>query len=612
MFEDFRNNGTREHRARCMLAFVLVMFGILGARLYSLQIGNSERYRIQSEKNTMQPVPLEASRGVIQDRRGVILVDNRPSYTISVIPPRFLQGVADSNRKEGIQRLGKIVGLSENVVRKRLEKQTRHFYEPVKLKRDVEFKAVSIVEEERHDLVGVEIQVESRRGYPEFNAHGTVAAHLLGYVGLIDPDEYPQLRPLGYGYDDQIGKRGVERLCESMLRGQDGLKYIEVNAFGREVRPFPDKTQPPKPGEDVILTIDARLQHEAEIAFADTMRGSLIAIDPKNGELLAVVSKPDFHPGAIRDPKAWEILKSGGGNPLLNRTIQGEYAPASILKMITGIAALDMGILQPDEIKFPPCEGKIEFGNRIFRCHVENGCGELDLGGALRRSCDTFFYHLGLEVGIASWNRYAGLFGIGQRTGIDVAEGESSGLLPDRQYYIEKKGKYFDGNMLNLAIGQGETLATPIQIARYTAALASGWMVTPHVLASSSLHYPKELVRVPVELLKTIQEMMVDVVHYGTGKHSRIRGINVAGKTGTAQNPHGEDHAWFVSFAPAEDPEIAITSLVENGGQGGAVAAPIARRVMKRYFELKEQDARLNTKVATLEAHRDDVETEVR
>jgi penicillin-binding protein 2 len=602
MLEDFMNSGTRERRARCLLAFVLAMFGILGVRLYSLQIGDWERYRIQSEKNTMQPVPLEASRGLILDRNGVILVDNRPSYTISVIPPRFLQGLENADREAGIRRLGTIVELPEATIRKKLAKRKRHFFEPVKLKRDVKFGAVSLVEEERYDLTGVEIQVEARRGYPEFNDQGTIAAHLLGYVGLIDPDEYPRLAPRGYGYDDQIGKRGVERLTEWMLRGRDGLKYIEVNAHGREVGSFPDKTQPPQPGQDVILTIDSRLQYIAESVFQDSLSGSLIAIDPNSGELLAIVSKPDFHPRAIRDPDAWERLKSGKLKPLLNRSIQGEYAPASVFKMITGIAALDMEILQPGEIKFPPCVGEIEFGDRIFRCHVTRGCGALDLRGALRQSCDSFFYHLGLEVGIANWHRYARLFGIGQATGIDIAEGgdgESRGLLPDRGYYVKHKGKYFDGNMLNLAIGQGETLATPIQIARYNAALASGLLVTPHILKNGNQPHPKEPVRIPEETLSLIREMLVDVVHYGTGKRGRIAGIDVAGKTGTAQNPHGEDHAWFISFAPAKNPEIAIVVIVENGGQGGSVAAPMARKVMERFFEIRTQDEMNAAEIAT-------------
>jgi penicillin-binding protein 2 len=611
MFEDFMNNGTRERRARCLLAFVLAMFGVLGVRLYSLQIGDWERYRIQSEKNTMQPVPLEASRGLIRDRNGVILVDNRPSYTISVIPPRFLKGLETADRDAGIRRLSDIVDLPESVVRRKLAKRKDHFYEPVKLKRDVEFGAVSLVEEERYDLTGVEIQVESRRGYPQYNGEGTMAAHLLGYVGLIDPDEYPRLAPLGYRYDDQIGKRGVERLTERMLRGRDGLKYIEVNAHGREVGSFPDKIQPAQPGRDAILTIDARLQSTAESVFTDSLSGSLIAIDPRNGELLAVVSKPDFHPRAIRDPDAWEQLKSGTHTPLLNRAIQGEYAPASIFKMISGIAALDIGILQPGEIRFPQCVGEFEFGDRIFRCHVATGCGVLDLRGALRQSCDSFFYHLGLELGIANWNRYARLFGIGQHTGIDIADGgdgESRGLLPDRAYYVEKKGRYFDGNMLNLAIGQGETLVTPMQIARYNAALATGSLVTPHILKNSNSPQPTEAVRVPAKTLQLIRDMMVDIVHYGTGRRGRLPGIDIAGKTGTAQNPHGEDHAWFIAFAPAESPEIAISVLVENGGQGGSVAAPLARQVFERYFEIKQQDGVTQAQVAAaLEADRQTV-----
>lgn len=596
MFEDSMSNGTRERRERCLLGLVFLLFGILGVRLYSLQIGDWERYRIQSEKNTMQLVQLEASRGLIRDRTGQILVENRPSYTISVILPRFLQGLESEDRDRGIDRLSQLVSLPKTLVEQKLSKHTRHYYEPVKLKRDVRFKTVSIVEERRYDLTGVEIQVEARRGYPEHGYSGTIAPHILGYVGLIDPDEYPLVAARGYSYDDQIGKRGIERLCEPLLRGQDGLKYIEVNAHGREVGSLPDKTQPPVPGQDIVLTIDARLQRIAEAAFQDSLAGSLVALDPWTGELLAVVSKPNFHPRAIRDERAWAQLTSDELKPLLNRTIQGLYAPGSVLKMVAAITALEMGILEPTQKRFSPCEGAIEFGDRIFRCHVEEGCGELDVRGALIRSCDVFFYHLGREIGITNWNLYARRFGIGLPTQIDIArggDGEAKGLTPDRAYYVEKKGKWFEGNMLNLAIGQGETLTTPIQIARYTGALATGALTTPHVVRQRSTASGLNLVDVEVspETLKQMRSMLQDVVEHplGTGKNARSANISVAGKTGTAQN-QGEDHAWFVAFAPVNQPEIAVTVLVENGGGGGAVAAPIAKTVLEAYFKLKKED----------------------
>lgn len=606
MFEDFMSNGTRERRAKCLLAFVFAMFGVLGIRLYSLQIGDWERYRIQSEKNTMQPVPLEASRGLIRDRNGRILVENRPSYTISVVPPRFLQGLQADARAQGIHRLSRLVNLPEALVERRLSKRKRHYYEPVKLKRDVRFGTVSVVEEERYDLTGVEVQVEARRGYPDLGLGGTIAPHLLGYVGLIDPDEYPHVGAKGYAYDDQIGKRGIEKLCEPLLRGRDGLKYIEVNAHGREVGSFPDKTQPPIPGHDILLTLDTRLQMEAESTFADSLSGSLIALDPWTGEVLAMVSKPDFHPRAIRDERAWETLTKDDLKPLLNRSIQGLYAPASVLKMVISIAALEMGILRPDEVRFPPCEGALEFGDRVFHCHVLEGCGELTVRGALIRSCDVFFYHLGREVGIANWNRYARQFGFGSPTYIDIArggDGESRGLLPDRAYYEQHRGKWFEGNMLNLAIGQGETLVTPVQVARYNAALATGVLATPHLLRhTDSSERSLAPLEVSPETLEHIREVMVDVVSspIGTGRRARVKNVSVAGKTGTAENSHGEDHAWFVAFAPAEQPEIAVTIIVENGGQGGAVAGPMAQRVLEAYFEIKKEEEARRLKVAAL------------
>jgi penicillin-binding protein 2 len=587
MHDDFMHNGTRERRAYVLFGAVMLLFGILTVRLYLLQIADWEQYRIQSENNTMQPVPTEASRGLVRDRNGTILVDNRPSYTISVVPPRLLSSAIGEAREALIARLSQIVGLSNAKIEEKLNSKNRLFYEPVKLKLDVGFGTVSIVEENRYDLPGVEIQVEARRGYPTFLGDHPIAPHILGYVGLIDANQYPQMKSLGYRYDDQIGKRGIERLKETQMRGQEGVKYIEVNARGREVGGFPDKTLPPIPGEDIKLTLDWRLQQAAEQAFSDTLKGSLIAIDPSTGEVLAMVSQPRFHPRSIRDITAWRALQSDPAKPLLNRSMQGEYPPASVFKMITAIAALELGILEADEYRFDPCEGEFAFGDRIFRCHKTGGCGELNLRGALVHSCDVFFYHLGREVGIENWSRYASLFGFGQPTNIDItADGEAHGLVPDRVYYEKRKGKWFEGNMLNLSIGQGELLATPLQVARYNAALASGQLLNPHIF----LDTPTKSTPLPISAttLETIRSIMHDVVARpnGTGRHAQLSEISVAGKTGTAQNSHGDDHAWFVAFAPAENPRIAVTVLVENGGGGSTVAAPIAKKILKTFFEI--------------------------
>jgi penicillin-binding protein 2 len=601
MHDDFMQNGTRERRTRVLLSVVALLFGILTIRLYLLQIADWEQYRIQSENNTMHPVTIQASRGLIRDRNGVIMVDNRPSYTISVVPPRLLANTDSAVRAALIERLAQIVGLPHKKIEEKLESKNRHFYDPIKLKLDVGFEAVSIVEENRYDLPGVEIQVEARRGYPTFNNALPLAPHILGYVGLIDATQYTQIKTQGYRYGDQVGKRGIERLLENRMRGREGVKYIEVNARGREVGSFPEKTQSPVSGEDMWLTIDSRLQQVAERAFGDSLRGSLIAMEPHSGEILVMVSKPGFHLQSIRDPQAWRALQADPSKPLLNRSLQGEYPPASVFKMVTAIAALDMGIIEADEYRFDPCEGEWAFGDRIFGCHKIEGCGELDLREALVQSCDVFFYHLGLEVGITNWNHYSRLFGFGEPTHIDIAsggDGEMHGLVPDRAYYEKRHGRWFNGNMLNLAIGQGEILATPIQVARYTSALATGKLPVPHLLKDAE--YQADPLPISSHVLETVQNIMYNVVSlpHGTGRRVRVADVSVAGKTGTAQNPHGKDHAWFVAFAPLESPRIAVAVIVENGGSGGSIAAPIAQKVLSAYFEYLEPQTKTDELVA--------------
>ncbi len=605
MQNNFTHNGIRERRARIFIGVVAFLFAILGIRLYMLQIAEWEQYRIKSEKNTMQPVIIQANRGLIRDRNGIILVDNRPSYNISVIPPRFLANIEEGKCNGLLERLGQIVDLPCETITEKLQSPNRYFYDPINLKRDVDFEAVSIIEENRYDFPGVEIQIEPRRGYPIFDtpsARSTefshaqhnasnplvLAPHILGYVGLINASQYTHMKTRGYSYDDQIGKRGIERIFEDRMRGHKGVRYIEVNAKGREVGIFPEKTDPPISGEDLWLTLDWRVQHAAEHAFADSMRGSLIAMHPQSGEIIAMVSKPGFHPQSIRDPKAWQHLQTAPSKPLLNRSLKGEYPPASVFKMITSIAALDMGIIKADEYRLRPCTGGMVFGERRFKCHNKKGCGTINMRQALVKSCDVFFYQLGLRVGIDDWHRYAAMFKFGELTNIDIAsegDGEARGLLPNRAYYKQRHGFWVGGNMLNLTIGQGELLATPLQIARYTSALATGQLPIPHVIkgaqgGTTSLPLSQEVI-------KTVRSMMIDVVNSpgGTGHRARLSDIVVAGKTGTAQNPHGEDHAWFVAYAPAENPRIAIAVIVENGGSGGSVAAPIAQKTLEAYFE---------------------------
>jgi penicillin-binding protein 2 len=601
MRDDFMDNGFRKARARSMMTVVIALFAVLFVGLFRLQIADSERYRIQSKKNTMQVVPIEAGRGLIRDRNGVILVDNRPSYTISVLPQRLRQNTGPTVRGHVVNRLSQVAGLPVQHINQMLTNRNRRFHEPVRLKRDVGFNIVSVLEEERYDLPGVEVQFEVRRGYPSFNGGLPLAPHIVGYVGLMDAETYKRKREFGYRLDDQIGKRGVERLCEPVLRGQEGVRFIEVNAFGREVGGFPEKTVLPTRGNDILLTLDWRLQQAAELAFADSLRGSLVAMDPNNGEILAMVSKPGFHPRSIRSVREWRTLQADTSNPLLNRSMKGEYPPASVFKMITAIAGLEVGLIDSETARYRSCRGRMKFGDRVFRCHKASGCGRLSLRGALIRSCDVYFYQLGRKVGIANWSRYTRMFGFGQPTGIDIAagaDGEAVGMVTDRSYYKERYGHWAEGYMLNLTIGQGETSVTPVQIARYISALAVGKLPRPHVLKSTASESTP--VQISAQTLKTIRSIMLDVVEdpYGTGKRARVKGVRVAGKTGTAQNSHGDDHAWFTALAPAHHPEIVIAVVVENAGHGGAVAAPIAARVLETYFDLARPERKADIIVA--------------
>ncbi|MDE3000668.1 MAG: penicillin-binding protein 2 [Gemmatimonadota bacterium] len=602
MHDDFMDNGFRKARTRWMMSVVIGLFAILFIGVFRLQITDSERYRIQSRNNTMQVVPIEAGRGLIRDRNGVVLVDNRPSYTVSVLPQRLRGNTDPAVRGRVVDRLSQVAGLPVQHINTRLADRNRRYHEPVRILRDAGFNIVSVVEEERHDLPGVEIQFESRRGYLSYNGGLPLAPHIIGYVGLMDAKTYERKREMGYRLDDQIGKRGIERLYEPELRGREGMKFIEVDAFGREVGSFPDRTTLPVRGNDIRLTLDWRLQQAAELAFADSLRGSLVAMDPNNGEVLAMVSKPGFHPRSIRNVRQWRTLQADTSNPLLNRSIRGEYPPASVFKMIAAIAGLEMGLIDSETAHYRACSGSMKFGDRVFRCHNARGCGRLSLRGALVRSCDVYFYQLGRKVGIANWSRYARMLGFGQPTGIDVAaggDGEAAGLVTDRSYYKERYGHWAEGYMLNLTIGQGETSVTPVQIARYVSALAVGKLPRPHVLRATT---PESApVQISAQTLKTIRSIMLDVVEdpYGTGKRARVEGVRVAGKTGTAQNSHGEDHAWFTALAPAHYPEIVVAVVVENAGHGGAVAAPIAGRVLDAYFDLAQPKRKADIIVAS-------------
>jgi penicillin-binding protein 2 len=573
-----------ERRDRYILGVVFAFFGLLIIRLFMLQIVGSERYRMMSDDNRIETVPLEAPRGSIFDRNGEVLADSHPAYQIVILPSRR-ETMLHTTRELGML-LHIDIAQAETEILKRVTGEQQM----IRIKRDATFAEVSMVEEHRDELPGVEIQIETKRSYP----FSTIACHVLGYIGEMTQEEAPKFSSQGYLYGQMVGRKGIEAHYENLLKGVNGEEYLEVNALGRRVGSFPERLKKPQPGLNLWLTIDGRLQEAAEEAFPDSTAGSLVALNPYNGEILALVSKPGFDPNIFvsgLSHKAWKQLREAENNPLMNRVVQSAYPPGSTLKMLTAITGLESGLLDPYASHFAACTGGMMFGNRFYRCWRKGGHGSLNMHEAITQSCDVFFYQLGRRIGVASWSRYAGLLGLGEKTGIDL-DSEVSGLVPTPQYYDRRYGEkhWTSGVMLNLAIGQGEVLATPIQMARYIAAIGTGgYLCEPHLLMKIEGRQPETKPSVRMNRISPmawfpIKHALLAVVEHGTGRQAHIEGIHVAGKTGTAQNPQGEDHAWFVGFAPYEHPEIAVAAIVENAGHGGSVAAPVVKEVIETYL----------------------------
>ena len=586
-----------EGRDRIVLFAVAVFFFLLSARLFSLQVIRREHYLALSEENRIRIVPIEPPRGLIYDRNGVLLVDNYPSYTISVIPHEL------ANIDATLERLSSVIDVdgSQIIERKRTEGLN---FGPIKIKRDVTFEMVSYIEENRLNLPGVICQVEPKRHY----IFGRTASHVLGYTGEISEKELRRFRDRGYLCGWAIGKDGVERSYEEDLKGQNGINYLEVDARGQEVGLLPGKNPiPPVPGKNLYLTIDIRLQGFAERFFQDDMSGCVVALDPRTGEVLALVSKPEFDPNlfsSILTPEDWIAVNTNPQHPLLNRAIGALYPPGSTLKIVTAAAGLETGAIHKHS-RLQPCTGEMKIGNRVFRCWIEEGHGALHVRGAITQSCDVFFYQLGLKVGLDTWSEYAKALGFGQLTGIDL-EGEESGLVPSSEYYNGRygKGKWSPNLIVNLSIGQGEVLVTPLQLAVFAGLIGmEGTWYQPHIVKGVELQVADHVLKKnPVAKRVTgiskgtytvLRNAMEDVVNsaWGTARGAAIEGVTVAGKTGTAQNPHGEDHAWFMCYAPATDPVIAVAVIVEHGGKGSLVAAPIGQRIIRAYlFDEYEED----------------------
>jgi penicillin-binding protein 2 len=578
------NELSRQQRKARQLVFnisVIFIFVALYLGFFKIQVAGSEKYYEISLDNSVRQLTQYPVRGTIRDLNGQILVDDRPSFFVSVIPRQLTNKTIDT--------LARIIVEDPESIREKI--RGRRTYRPVFIKKDLEYSIIAELEERRLDLPGVLVEVESKRFYPE----GVYSPHIFGYVGEVDRNEAEKNSDLEAG--ELIGKKGLEREYDTSLRGTKGVYFASVDAEGRDLGMInPDRNIEALSGTDLYLTLDYSYQQFAESLMVDK-RGAIVALDPRNGRVIAFVSKPDYDPrllsGKISE-EVWSKLQGDTAHPLYSRGIQSVYPPGSTYKIVAAIAALQEKIITPRWTAY--CPGWFKLGRKTIHCWNAKGHGNMNIRQAIVGSCNVFFYQLGLKIGIETWAKYSKMFLFGDRTGIDLPN-ESRGLVPTYDYYIKKYGPngWTKGNLANLAIGQGELLTTPLQMAQLAMFIANRGVVhRPHIANylydknnNERLAFPTEtnyIQGISEDVYDLIREAMREVVLKGTGWSGRVPGIEVAGKTGTAQNPHGDDHAWFIAFAPYEDPVIALAVIVENGGGGSAVAAPIASKCMEKFF----------------------------
>jgi penicillin-binding protein 2 len=563
---------------------ILLVVLILTGGFYNLQILQENVYSGKSEENSVKRETQIPVRGLIYDRNGRLIVDNRPSFSLYLVPAQTTSQTTSA--------LSEILGIDENQIKKNFRRSRR--FQPIKIARYVDMSTLTILQENKLYLPGLEWKVEPKRHY----YYNRSFAHILGTLGEIGEEELnanPEYEP-----GDLIGKKGVEQALDDQLRGKKGYRYVKVDALGRTVSAAenlsPSKKATPLPGYNLYLSIDARLQLFTDSLFGDHT-GALVAIDVSNGEIITMVSKPDYDLNLFAEaiePELWNQLMADSLKPLFDRATQATYPPGSTYKMITAIAALNEGIITPQWTIY--CPGYYRIGQRVIRCWKGDGHGEMNLISAIKNSCNVYFYQLGLKIGIDHWNRYSQMFRFGKKTGIELKT-EKAGLVPSKEYYNKVYGKsgWTKGLLANVAIGQGELLVTPLQMALFAMILAnSGTYYHPHLTKrlvnkvsnkTDSLSNPSfKLEGIKPEVFEFIREGMRRVVAGGTGWRASVWRMSGAGKTGTAQNPHGVSHAWFIGFVPFEEPEIAIAIIIEHGGSGGGAAAPLAGEYFRRYF----------------------------
>lgn len=609
-----------------VLLFILVVFVVMFVRLLYLQVFEGKELRRLSEINSIRLQDIDAPRGLIFDRHGRMLVDNRPSFDLYII-------LKDAKPiEQTLEKLGSVVDESADELMKRIKSsKSGRAYAPILLKEDIGRDTMAAIEVSKYDLPGVLVRVSPRRHYLNLQQ----AAHLLGYMGEISLDELQGTPYADCKSGDFIGKFGIEKAHEGILRGKRGGRQVEVNATGQVVRVL--KTVGAQPGQNMVLTIDQTLQSKAEYLLTK-LAGAAVAVDPNNGEILAMASSPSFDPNFFvvgMSREQWDRLISNPFRPLENKALQAEYPPASTYKIVTAAAGLEEGVIDVESTYF--CPGFYRYGNRVYRCWKRGGHGEVNVVEAITKSCDVFFYQVGEALGVDRLAWYAKAFGLGAMTEINL-DRESKGLIPTAEWKRKRVGvSWQGGETLSVAIGQGYNLVTPLQMAMLAGAVGNGGKrYKPQLVklvqsATGKVSYesaPEPAGQLPVSesVLALVHQGLWEVVNEprGTAYGSRLKDIAFSGKTGTAQvigRPKDgteldekleemyKDHAWFVAYAPSEEPKIAVAVIIEHGEHGSSAAAPVAREMIRTYLELPE-DRVAKAIAAAVEERRQPSETD--
>ena len=573
------------NRRNTAFSVVILLFLILFVKLYTLMIHSYEEFRNKADYNRIRPVITYAPRGNIYDRNGNVLAANSSVYTISVIRDEL------TDTENELSQVSGYLNIPVKTLKKNMKKYGRGRFLPSRIARDVKVETLSLVEEHKNELPGVLYSTLPVRYYPMQDS--IRASHLLGYLREIGPSDLSRKDGRGYVGGDFIGASGLEYFYESHLIGDKGHYYQQVDALGREAGEVSDREPIPAiPGNDLYLTIESKLQADVEKTL-EGLKASSVVLNALTGEVLAMVSKPDFRlsdfAGFMEDEE-WQRFQNSKEDLLLNRAITGRYPPGSAMKLVTAIAGLEEKLTNLDWTV--ECTGSYHYGDRVFRCWKEEGHGKVNISKAVKESCNIYFYQLIQRMDIDIWYKYANLFGFGSKTGIDLPQ-EKSGIAPNRKFMNRKYGKrgWTSGTLLNISIGQGDLLVTPLQMSRFAAILATkGKNIAPWLASRPNAQAKK--ISFKKSTWDLIHEMMFNVVNTpgGTAYSSRIASTSIEfyGKTGTAQNPRGEAHAWFIGFATKGSQTISISVIVENGGTGGSVAAPVASKIVQNYFNESE------------------------